>query len=79
MKTALLLLAVLLARSGWSLDLKKFSGLSACKPLMDACMKAGKQGKEATTCVDSVKKGESVKDVQVKPEDLKACMASVKK
>jgi len=64
--------------SAYAISLK-LPDLASCKPVYDACMKAGQKGKDTGTCVDKLKNGGSVKDVKIDPDALKKCVMSAKK
>ena len=51
-------------------------GNNACKPVKEACEKAGKKKKEAWACVKTIKGGGTVDGVTVSDTDLAACKAS---
>jgi hypothetical protein len=59
---------VCFGRSAWAHE-----GHGACKPIHEACEKAGKKGKAAKSCVKDIKEGKSVSGVTVSDADVTAC------
>ena len=54
-------------------------GHKACRAVWKACVKAGKKGKDAKACVETIKSGGSVDGVTVSDADLNACKAASEK